>query len=90
MVLRLARENTGWGYRRVHGELLTLGITVAPSMVWEMLCDAGIDPAPDRAATTWAAFLRSQAEALLLDQEPQLVDARARRQAGVRTVVRAQ
>jgi transposase InsO family protein len=65
LVLRLARENTGWGYRRVRGELLTLGITVAPSTVWEMLREAGIDPAPDRAATTWAAFLRSQAEALL-------------------------
>ncbi len=65
LVLRLARENSSWGYRRVHGELLTLGITVAPSTVWEMLSEAGIDPAPDRASTTWAAFLRSQAEALL-------------------------
>src|SRR4029450_7999177 len=39
LVLRLARENTSWGYRRVHGELLTLGITVAPSAVWESLRD---------------------------------------------------
>jgi putative transposase len=65
LVLRLARENGSWGYRRVHGELLTLGITVAPSTVWEILREAGIDPAPDRAATNWADFLRSQAEALL-------------------------
>jgi transposase InsO family protein len=65
LVLRLARENSSWGYRRVHGEVLTLGITVAPSTVWEILREAGIDPAPDRAATTWADFLRSQAEALL-------------------------
>jgi transposase InsO family protein len=65
VVLRLARDNAGWGYRRVHGELLTLGITVAPSTVWQMLREAGIGPAPDRTATTWAAFLRSQAEALL-------------------------
>ena len=49
----------------MHGELQTLGITVAASTVWEMLREAGIDPAPDRAATTWADFLRSQAEALL-------------------------
>src|SRR5262249_4065231 len=48
-----------------HGELLTLGIKVAPSTVWEILREAGMDPAPDRAATTWATFLRSQAKALL-------------------------
>jgi putative transposase len=53
------------GYRRVHGELLTLGVRVAASTVWEILREAGIDPAPDRAATTWSQFLRSQAEALL-------------------------
>lgn len=65
LALRLAQENPSWGYRRVHGELLVLGVRVAPSTVWEMLREAGIDPAPHRAATTWADFLRSQAEALL-------------------------
>jgi transposase InsO family protein len=65
LVLRLAEENSTWGYRRVHGELLTLGIKVAASTVWEILRDAGVDPAPGRSATTWASFLRSQAHALL-------------------------
>ncbi len=65
LVLRLVHENPSWGYRRVHGELLTLGVKVAASTVWEILREAGIDPAPDRAATTWTQFLRSQAEALL-------------------------
>jgi putative transposase len=65
LVLRLVRENPSWGYRRVHGELLVLGVKVAASTVWEILRDAGIDPAPERSATTWAAFLRSQADALL-------------------------
>ncbi|MFF0116472.1 integrase [Streptomyces prasinus] len=64
LVLRLARENPGWGYRRIHGELLVLGIKVAASTVWEILQEAGIDPAPDRASSTWADFLRSQADAL--------------------------
>ena len=65
LVLRLARENPCWGYRRVHGELLVVGVKVAPSTVWEILNEAGIDPAPQRSASTWAAFLRSQANALL-------------------------
>ena len=65
LALRLARENPTWGYRRIHGELLVLGIKVAASTVWQILKDAGIDPAPERTSTTWPAFLRSQAEALL-------------------------
>jgi transposase InsO family protein len=65
LVLRLVRENPSWGYRRVHGELLTLGLKVAASTVWAILREAGIDPAPERATTTWPQFLRSQAQALL-------------------------
>jgi transposase len=65
LVLRLARENPCWGYRRIHGELLVLGIKTAASTVWEILQQAGIDPAPERTSTTWGSFLRSQANALL-------------------------
>src|SRR4029453_13250262 len=65
LVLRLARENPSWGYRRLHGELLVLGVKLAPSTGWEILKEAGIDPAPERAASTSADFLRSQADALL-------------------------
>jgi putative transposase len=61
-VLRLARENESWGYRRIHGELAGLGITVAPSTVWQILKDAGISPAPRRNGPGWADFLRSQAQ----------------------------
>ncbi|MEU1390907.1 MULTISPECIES: integrase core domain-containing protein [unclassified Nonomuraea] len=65
LILRLLRENPGWGYRRIHGELTTFGIQVAPSTVWEILKQEGLDPAPERASTTWADFLRSQADAIL-------------------------
>jgi transposase InsO family protein len=65
LVLRLARENPSWGYRRIDGELALLGITIAASTVWEILATAGIDPAPQRTTVTWAGFLRSQAEAIL-------------------------
>jgi transposase len=57
LVVRLAAENPCWGYRRIHGELLVLGIKVAASTVWEILQQAGIDPAPERTTATWASFL---------------------------------
>ena len=65
VVLRLARENESWGYRRIHGELAGLGIIVAPSTVWRILKNAGIDPAPRRGGPGWAEFLRSQAQGIL-------------------------
>ena len=65
IILRLARENESWGYRRVHGELAGLGISVAPSTVWRILKSAGIEPAPRRDGPGWAEFLRSQARAML-------------------------
>jgi putative transposase len=65
LFLRLAKENPSWGYRRIHGELLVLGVKVGASTVWQILTDAGIDPTPDRASSTWAQFPRSQAEVLL-------------------------
>jgi transposase len=65
VVLRLARENESWGYRRIHGELAGLGITVAPSTVWQILKSAGIEPAPRRDGPGWAEFLRSQAQGIL-------------------------
>ena len=65
LVLRRARENPSWGYRRLHGELLVLGVKTAASTVREMLKEAGIEPAPERACSTWTDFLRSQADALL-------------------------
>ena len=54
VVLRLAWENESWGYRRIHGELAGLGITMAPSTVWQILKSAGIDPAPRRGGPGWA------------------------------------
>ena len=42
-----------------------MGVKVAASTVWEILQQAGIDPAPERSSSTWADFLRSQADVLL-------------------------
>jgi putative transposase len=65
LVLRLARENPGWGYRRIHGELAGLGVKVAASTVWEILKANGINPARRRTGPAWSQFLRSQADAIL-------------------------
>jgi len=60
LVLRLGRENPRWGYRRILGELLKLGIRLAPSTIAKILAQAELGPAPRRGAT-WRAFLKTQA-----------------------------
>ena len=65
LVLRLARENPTWGYRRIHGELCRLGYKIGASTVWTILQRAGVDPAPKRSALTWRQFLRVQANGVL-------------------------
>ena len=61
----MARDNPSWGYRRIHGELTGLGCKLAPSTVWKILKDAGIDSAPRWAGMTWRAFLARQATTIL-------------------------
>ena len=61
LTLRRTAENPTWGYRRVHGELAGLGHHLAASTVWQILNNAGIDPAPTPSRVTWSQFLRSQA-----------------------------
>jgi putative transposase len=65
LILRLAKENPEWGYRRIHGELAGLGVNVAAPAVWEILKTNGINPASRRTGPAWSQFLRSQAEAIL-------------------------
>jgi putative transposase len=65
LALEMAYDNPGWDYRRIHGELTSLGYTPAPSTVWKILKDADIDPAPRRAGDTWRAFLAGQAKTIL-------------------------
>jgi transposase len=53
------------GYRRIHGELARLGVTIAASTVWAILKRAGVDPAPGRTSESWTTFLRAQAAGIV-------------------------
>jgi putative transposase len=61
LIVRLGRENPRWGYQRIRGELLKLGIRVSATTVRTILLRSGLNPAPRRTGPTWTEFLRSQA-----------------------------
>ena len=65
LIVRLARENPRWGYQRIKGELLWLGMRVSATAIRATLRRHGLDPAPRPTATTWRAFLCQQAAGIV-------------------------
>jgi putative transposase len=65
LIVRLAWENPRWGYQRVRGEVLRLGVEVSASAIRTTLRRHGLDPVPRRTTTTWRAFLRQQAAGIV-------------------------
>jgi len=64
VVCRLARENA-WGYQRIRGELLKLGIQRSKGCIADILRRNGLPPSPQRSGLTWRQFLARHAEVLL-------------------------
>ena len=65
LVVRLARENSGWGYDRIVGALANLGHTVSDQTVGNILRRHGIAPVPERSqTTTWRDFIRRHMDVL--------------------------
>jgi putative transposase len=65
LILRLARENPRWGYQRITGELVGLGIQISQTSVRNALTSAGIGPAGQRGGISWREFIRGQAQSMI-------------------------
>ena len=65
LVVKLARENSGWGYDRIVGAVANLGHNISDQSVGNILRRHGIAPAPKRKqGTTWSDFIRSHLDVL--------------------------
>ena len=65
LIGQMARENPGWGYKRIQGELLGLGYRVGASTVRWVLIQLRTPPEPQRSHDTWRQFLHAQAATML-------------------------
>jgi len=65
LVLRLAKENPRWGYRRIQGELKKLDVSISATAICSLLRRHGFQPAPRRDGPSWKEFLAQQAAGMV-------------------------
>ena len=62
-IVRMARDNSSWGYLRIQGELKKLDHRVARTTIAKTLKDSGVPPTPER-PTSWSTFLKAHADVI--------------------------
>jgi putative transposase len=65
LIVRFAKDNPRWGYRRIQGELKKLGNEVSAMTIRDVLRRSGLGPAPRRTGPSWSEFLHAQASAIV-------------------------
>ena len=65
LIVRFAKDNPRWGYKRIQGELRKLGHEVSAMTIRDVLRRSGLGPAPRRTGPSWSEFLRAQASAVV-------------------------
>ena len=65
LILRLAKENPRWGYRRIQGELRKLGVVISATAIRSLLIRHGFAPVPRREGPSWKEFLACQTSGIL-------------------------
>jgi putative transposase len=65
LILHLAKENPRWGYQRIAGELLSLGLSMSATTVRNVLRRHGIGPSPRPSGPSWSRFLTPKPQASL-------------------------
>jgi putative transposase len=67
LIVRMATENSGWGYTRIPGALANLKYMLARGTVRNILKEQGIEPAPMRVKhMPWSVFLKAHWKALVV------------------------
>jgi putative transposase len=66
LILKMAKDNPGWGCVRIRGELIKLGYRVSATAIRKLLRSNSIGPAPHRSRLSWKKFLRAQASVILV------------------------
>lgn len=63
LIIQMAKD-TGWGYRRILGELKKLRIKISRSTIYRILIENGFDPGPKRGEGTWHEFIKRHVKTL--------------------------